>query len=459
MCPPIPGLAVLDISIDDSWSDEELVRFLAERKAEDSLPHNVFAGMDFSVFDPQIANAGLIIFVSWTCRGPAYYCTTLAQGTAMTIGDLWYLSWSDDRQPYDCAENGIRKAKNGYWVPVHSSKIPTSTAIMGVKIVLEFYKGQAPCGKRTEWVMHEYQVEQNVEDNLPQDYKSLCTVFLQGDKNLNADSRQNSLNAGNYGLESYLQYLARTEDPKVVAANEPDTSSCNGQHERKTSVPDFFAPHDALATGDYIEMNDLLSSEASAGEQDTSTRKGQHDHKTRSADGIAGHDPLSAGDYIELTDLLNSEASASTSENSSKRSMISEEYFDSDAFLREILKDCNSTDGEHKDSKFSIAAPTELDNVIISPSEQGFVHIHDNNARVTGTSQQKRVPGGNEDLHSSKGIQEHSPSGSSCFPSNHVKRIRSSSSNSAPCSTRSPQRERSTSKFGKIGKYFCFGSF
>lgn len=51
---PVLKLAALSISIRDSWSDEELVRFLAERKAEDPLPQDVLAGLDFSVIDPRV---------------------------------------------------------------------------------------------------------------------------------------------------------------------------------------------------------------------------------------------------------------------------------------------------------------------------------------------------------------------------------------------------------------------
>ncbi|XP_062200784.1 NAC domain-containing protein 37-like isoform X2 [Phragmites australis] len=463
MLPPIHGpcerLAALDISIRDSWSDEELVRFLAGRKAEDPLPQDVLAGLDFSVVDP---------------RG---------------FTDIWYLNWSDDQQPYDSAENSIRKAKNGYWKPLDSSRIPTSTAIIGVKIVLEFYEGQAPCGKRTGWVMHEYQVEQNDDANLPQDYKSLCKVFQQCDKKINVESGQNSLNADapNDSLESYLQYLSKIEEPKTVAANDQDIFSSEGQHEQKAqSAADDIDVHDVIATGDYIELNDLLNfSSKGQHEQKTqsaaddiavhdviatedyielndlliSSSKGQHEQKTqRAEDDIDVHDAIATGDYIELNDLLSSEASASTSENSSKRSMISEEYFDSDAFLREILNGSNTTDEQDQDRKFSIAAPTKSANVVISPSEQGLVQIRDNNATVAGTSPQKPVPGGDRDQHSSKGFQEHGPSLSSCFPSSHVKRGRSSSSSSSQSSM--SQRERSSSKFGKIGKkYCCFGSF
>jgi hypothetical protein len=77
------------------------------------------------------------------------------------------LKWSDDQDPDD-NENGIRKTKNGYWKLVDSSKIPTGTSIMGAKIVSEFYEGYAPCGTKTGWMMHEYQVQQNDEVNLPQ---------------------------------------------------------------------------------------------------------------------------------------------------------------------------------------------------------------------------------------------------------------------------------------------------
>ncbi|KAK3153547.1 hypothetical protein QOZ80_2BG0176990 [Eleusine coracana subsp. coracana] len=411
MLPPIHGpcqkLAALDISIRDSWSDEELVRFLAERKAEDPLPLDVLAGVDCSVLDPR--------------------CFT---------GYVWHLKWSDDQKPYDSAENGIRKAKNGYWKPVGSSRIATSTAIMGVKIILEFYEGHAPCGTRTGWMMHEYQVEQNDEANLPQDYKSLCKVFLQSDKS--AESGQNSLNANapNDSLESYLQYLAKIEEPKdTISASEQDTCSSTGQHEQKGAADDADGD-DAIAMVDYIEMNDLLSC------------KGQHEQRTQSAaDDTAAHDNIDIDDYIELNDLK-SEASASTSENSSKRSMISEEYFDSDAFLKEIMEDSNTYDGEHTDHKFSIAAPSKSANVVIGQTEQD-----------AGPSQQNRVPGEDTDQHSSKEHQQHSSSISSCFPSRHVKRSHSDSSSSSESSKKS-QGVRPTSKFGKIGKkYFCFGSF
>lgn len=57
MSSKVPGLALLNTSISKFWSDEELVRFLAERKEAHSLPENVFVGMNISLIDPR--NSGL----------------------------------------------------------------------------------------------------------------------------------------------------------------------------------------------------------------------------------------------------------------------------------------------------------------------------------------------------------------------------------------------------------------
>jgi hypothetical protein len=161
-----------------------------------------------------------------------------------------------------------------------------------------------------------------------------------------------------------------------IEMNDLLISSCKEQHEQKTgSAGDYIEMNDLLissykeqheqetgSAGDYIEMNDLLISSC----------KEQHEQETGSAaDDIAVHDNISTDDYIELNDLLNSEVSSSTSENTSKRSMISEEYFDSDVFLKEILEDSNTPDGQHENHKFSIAAPTKSANVVVCSTEQG----------------------------------------------------------------------------------------
>uniref|UniRef100_A0A0D9XIV9 NAC domain-containing protein n=1 Tax=Leersia perrieri TaxID=77586 RepID=A0A0D9XIV9_9ORYZ len=314
MSPSIPGLALLNFSINNSWSDVELVRFLAERKAADSLPENVMVGMDFSLLEPRN---------------------------------------SDDQHSPMNGENTIVETQTGYWKSVDTVRIPTSTSIVGVKVTLDHYEGQAPSGKRTGWVMNEYLVEQNDEANLPQDYKNLCTIFFQGDKKVNAGDKQISLDANvpSERQESYLQYLAELEEQNV--ASNPQAVSEN--------------------------------------EKNVSSSKGRDRQKTIAADDQSVNYSSSSEGYIELNDLLSSDASASTSEYSSRRTVISEDYFDSDAFLREIMKDHKTNDEEHRDSKLSIAAPSKSDRVVISPPEQGFVNNLDSHATIAGDSPQKSV--------------------------------------------------------------------
>ncbi|CAL4916322.1 unnamed protein product [Urochloa decumbens] len=362
------------------------------------------------------------------------------------------MNWSYDQQPYESSGSCTRrKAKNGYWEFVDSSRISTSTTIVGVKIILEFHEGQAPGGIRTRWVMHEYQVERNDEANLPQDYKSLCTVFLKGDKKISAEGQHNSTNADSpkdtFG--AYLQYLAKIEEPKqTVDANEQGISSSNGQDEQNTGpVYDI----DVMSTEDYIELNDLLYGDTAVRDdaltlEDLTSHVSASTSTNSSKRSFAVHDALTLED---VNDLLTPEASASTSANSSKRSMLSEEYFDLDAFLREDLKESNTTDGQNKDQKFSIAAPAKLANVVMNPLERELVKIHDINSTVARTSQKEPLPGGDRDQQSSSGFQQKSPSISSCFPGH---------SDSSQSSIKSPG-ERSSSKFGKIiKKYSCFRS-
>ncbi|XP_037483062.1 protein ATAF2-like [Triticum dicoccoides] len=392
MCPPLGTPTGMNYSISDSWSDEELVRFLAERKAEDSLPENVLVGMDLTLIHPLDSSPG----------------------------NIWYLNQSDDQQPYGNGESDIRKAKGGYWKCIDVLRIPTSKSTAGVKFSLEFYEGEAPSGKRTQWLMHEYLVEQNDEANVQQEYKSLCTIFMQGSKKLNTEDELLSLstNAPSDHLESYLQYLADMEEQnvavnsKIVSSSQQNSSS--------------------------IEGKDIY--------EDYST-----------ADGVDFVNALANEDYIEMKDLLSSDGSASTSEFSSRRS---EEYFDSDALLRELLNDQNTTREIHQDCNHNIAGPTKSDCVVISPPEQGLVHNHDNGAMVAGTSLEKAASDSERDQHSNEQCLDPHPPVSSCSSNSHVEQSHSNGSSSSHGSSTSPRRNRSIGKLGKIGKkYCCLGSF
>ncbi|KAL9231832.1 hypothetical protein vseg_007002 [Gypsophila vaccaria] len=91
----------------------------------------------------------------------------------------WYFFSPRDRK-YPNGSRTNRATKAGYWKatgkdrPVNSQKRP-----VGMKKTLVYYKGRAPHGLRTNWVMHEYRLLESVSGSAPslKESYALCRVF------------------------------------------------------------------------------------------------------------------------------------------------------------------------------------------------------------------------------------------------------------------------------------------
>ncbi|KAH9621634.1 hypothetical protein KSS87_018327, partial [Heliosperma pusillum] len=91
----------------------------------------------------------------------------------------WYFFSPRDRK-YPNGSRTNRATKAGYWKatgkdrPVHSQKRP-----VGMKKTLVYYKGRAPHGIRTNWVMHEYRLLDSLSASTPslKESYALCRVF------------------------------------------------------------------------------------------------------------------------------------------------------------------------------------------------------------------------------------------------------------------------------------------
>jgi len=91
----------------------------------------------------------------------------------------WYFFSPRDRKyPNGCRTN--RATEAGYWKATgRDRKIYSRASTIGIKKTLVFYRGRAPQGERTDWVMHEYRLEENESEAGPclQNAFVLCRVF------------------------------------------------------------------------------------------------------------------------------------------------------------------------------------------------------------------------------------------------------------------------------------------
>ncbi|CAM6075425.1 unnamed protein product [Sphagnum tenellum] len=137
-------------------TDEELVAYYLKRKVSGrSMEADVIAVVDLYKCEP------------WDL--PDKSCIT-------SHDQEWYFFSPRDKK-YPNGSRTNRATEAGYWKATGKDRVVKSgSRSIGMKKTLVFYRGRAPNGKRTDWVMHEYRIEEEEVSGF-QDAYVLARVF------------------------------------------------------------------------------------------------------------------------------------------------------------------------------------------------------------------------------------------------------------------------------------------
>ncbi|KAK7271252.1 hypothetical protein RJT34_26990 [Clitoria ternatea] len=136
-------------------TDEELITCYLSRKVSDpSFTSKAIAVVDLNKSEP------------WDLPGKA----------SMGEKEWYFFSLRDRKYPTGLRTN--RATESGYWKTTGKDKEIFGGAILvGMKKTLVFYKGRAPRGEKSNWVMHEYRLENKHHLRPSKDEWVVCRIF------------------------------------------------------------------------------------------------------------------------------------------------------------------------------------------------------------------------------------------------------------------------------------------
>lgn len=139
-------------------TDEELVDYYLRKKVESrKIDLDVIKDVDLYKIEP------------WDLQE---LCKIGTEDT----NEWYFFSHKDKKYPTGTRTN--RATKAGFWKATGRDKaIYSRNHLIGMRKTLVFYKGRAPNGQKSDWIMHEYRLETN-ENGTPQEEGwVVCRVF------------------------------------------------------------------------------------------------------------------------------------------------------------------------------------------------------------------------------------------------------------------------------------------
>ncbi|XP_025700444.1 NAC domain-containing protein 96-like [Arachis hypogaea] len=150
----------------------------------------------------------------------------LPEKSFIKSNDEWFF-FSRRGRKYPNGSQNKRATKHGYWkVTGNERQIESGQNVIGTKRTLVFYVGRAPKGQRTEWIIHEYCINDKFQD-------SLVVCRLKRNTKFHAsDSSNKALRKSGGGVSEGVTVQRSTCVPIQDRSNK---TSCKSSASRKSS--------------------------------------------------------------------------------------------------------------------------------------------------------------------------------------------------------------------------------
>ncbi|CAK9171143.1 unnamed protein product [Ilex paraguariensis] len=171
--------------------------------------------------------------------------------------DWYFFSHKDKKYPTGTRTN--RATKAGFWKATGRDKsIYTKHSLIGMRKTLVFYKGRAPNGQKSDWIMHEYRLESN-ENGTPQEEGwVVCRVFKKRMATIRREGDHESL----CWYDDQVSFMPDFDSPRRIPQPYPPYN--NHQYSCKQELQlQYTMPHDSFLQLPHLESPNVPQSEAS----------------------------------------------------------------------------------------------------------------------------------------------------------------------------------------------------
>ncbi|CAA0818467.1 NAC domain-containing protein 30 [Striga hermonthica] len=183
----------------------------------------------------------------------------------------WYFFSHKDRK-YPTGTRTNRATAAGFWKATGRDKaVLSKDKLIGMRKTLVFYRGRAPNGRKSDWIMHEYRLQTSENEPTQEEGWVVCRAFKKPTPNhkqgfeswTNSTSLAQNFNLHNQGTTSFINPpLSNVRNPLVELRNLGSPSISTSFASTKENIFDQKGIFDSIGSnslyGDYWKSFDRL---------------------------------------------------------------------------------------------------------------------------------------------------------------------------------------------------------